>query len=110
MIAITPKPPYYAVIFTSVRNVNTEEENIAYYEMAKRMNELAKLQPGYLGIETARNETGITISYWETLHDITQWKQNSEHEVAQKMGIQKWYSNYKTRVCLVERDYSFEKL
>ncbi len=109
MIAITPKPPYYAVIFTSVRNLNNEEENIAYNEMAKSMDELAKLQPGYLGIESARNETGITISYWNSLEDIAHWKQNSKHVVAQKMGIKKWYTNYKTRVCLVERDYGFEK-
>ena len=110
MIAKTPEPPYYAVIFTSVQNLNTDDENFAYNEMAKRMNELAKLQTGYLGMETARNETGITISYWKTLNDIAQWKQNSEHVVAQQMGIKNWYLCYTTRICLVERDYSFGKL
>ena len=108
MIARTPEPPYYAVIFTSVRDVNNPEENIAYNQMATKMDELAKLQPGYLGIESARDDVGITISYWRSLKDIAQWKQHSEHLIAQKMGIEKWYTSYKTRVCLVERDYGFK--
>lgn len=109
MIAITPEPPYYAVIFTSVQNSNFEEENIAYNEIAKRMDELAKLQPGFLGMETARNETGITISYWQTLNDIACWKQNREHLIAQQNGIRHWYLAYTTRICLVQREYSFDK-
>lgn len=108
MIAKTPEPPYYAVIFTSIRNINTPEEDFAYNEMATQMDDLAKLQPGYLGIESARNETGITISYWKSLEDIAHWKRNSEHLTAQQMGIEKWYASYKTRICLVERDYEFK--
>lgn len=103
MIAKTPAPPYYAVIFTSVR---TEGDN-GYAEMADRMAELAAQQPGYLGIESARNEVGITISYWESLDAIRHWKANIEHLVAQRLGREKWYSAYKTRVCLVERDYGW---
>ncbi|MCY7422361.1 MAG: antibiotic biosynthesis monooxygenase [Chitinophagaceae bacterium] len=109
MIARTPKPPYYAVIFTSIRNTATADENLAYETMAIRMDELARLQPGYLGMENARNDIGITISYWKTLEDIAYWKQNSEHVIAQQMGIKKWYLSYSTRICLVERDYSFDK-
>jgi len=103
MIAKTPAPPYYAVIFTSVRT----EDNNGYAEMADRMAELAAQQPGYLGIESARNEVGITVSYWESLDAIRHWKANIEHLVAQRLGREKWYSAYKTRVCLVERDYGW---
>ncbi len=103
MIAKTPAPPYYAVIFTSVR---TADDN-GYAEMADRMAELAAQQPGYLGIESARNEVGITVSYWESLDAIRHWKANIEHLVAQRLGREKWYSAYKTRVCLVERDYGW---
>lgn len=103
MIAKTPAPPYYAVIFTSIRT----EGDDGYSEMAERMAELAAQQPGYLGIESARNEVGITVSYWESLEAIRHWKANAEHLVAQKLGREKWYSAYKTRVCLVERDYGF---
>lgn len=101
MIAKTPAPPYYAVIFTSLRT----EGDGGYAEMAERMAELAAEQPGYLGVESARNEVGITVSYWESLEAIRNWKANTEHLVAQKLGREKWYSAYKTRVCRVERDY-----
>ncbi len=104
MIAQTPKPPYYAVIFTSIR---TEVEE-GYAAMAQQMVELAKQQPGYLGHESAREQIGITISYWQSVEAIKNWKQVSEHLIAQQLGREKWYSYYKTRICLVERDYEFK--
>jgi heme-degrading monooxygenase HmoA len=105
MIANTPKPPYYAVIFTSLRTAVDDD----YSVMAERMAELAAQQPGYLGHESARDGVGITVSYWQTLDDIRNWKKVSEHVEAQQKGIKQWYSTYKTRICLVERDYGFEK-
>ena len=105
MIAPTPTPPYYAVIFTSLR---TDGEN-SYNDMALQMDELAKQQPGYLGIEGARNEIGITVSYWKDLESIKHWKQQADHLTAQQKGRSDWYSAYKVRICLVERDYGFEK-
>jgi heme-degrading monooxygenase HmoA len=105
MIADTPNPPYYAVIFTSLR---TEGDN-GYSEMGEKMFELAKQQPGYLGYESARDGLGITVSYWESLEAIKKWKQVAEHVEAQQKGIKEWYQSYKTRICLVERDYGFER-
>ena len=104
MIAQTPAPPYYAVIFTSLRT--TVEEG--YAVTADRMVELAEQQPGYLGHESARDTLGITVSYWQSLEAIQQWKQQSAHQLAQQYGKQKWYTAYKTRICLVERDYGFD--
>jgi heme-degrading monooxygenase HmoA len=104
MIAETPATPYYAVIFTSIR---TEGDAQNYAEMAARMVELAAEQPGYLGVESARNDLGITVSYWESMDAIRHWKAHTDHLVAQQMGREKWYSAYKTRVCKVERDYGF---
>ena len=77
--------------------------------MAKKMESLAKSQKGFLGIDSARNEVGITVSYWESLEDIKNWKLNSEHLVAQKFGKEKWYSWYNVRICRVEREYDFNK-
>ena len=104
MISPTPSPPYYAVIFTSIRR----ELDEGYGEMANQMVEFAKKQPGYLGHESARDGLGITVSYWESLDAIRNWKMVSEHLFAQRMGREKWYSSYKTRICLVERDYGIE--
>ena len=101
MISSTPKPPYYAVIFTSLR---TDGDN-GYSEMAERMVELAKQQKGFLGIESAREDLGITVSYWEDLESIKSWKSNTEHMNAQKKGHNTWYSNFKVRISKVEHDY-----
>jgi heme-degrading monooxygenase HmoA len=103
MIANTPHPPYYAVIFTSLR---TEGDN-GYGAMAEEMDQLSQQQEGYLGIESARNELGITVSYWRSLEDIKNWKANTEHLIAQSTGREKWYEHYKVRICKVERDYEF---
>ncbi len=105
MIAKTPPPPYYAVIFSSLRT----DVEVGYHETAERMFELAAQQPGYLGVESAREGLGITVSYWESLEAIRNWKQVAEHVVAQQKGRTDWYAAYKTRICKVERDYGFEK-
>ncbi len=97
--------PYYAVIFTSAR---TEGDN-GYSEMAQQMEDLAKKQSGYLGIESAKEEVGITVSYWESLKAISDWKANADHLFAQQQGIKDWYTWYKVRICLVEREYDFVK-
>jgi len=105
MIATTPKAPYYAVIFTTLRT----EVDDDYLKTADRMEELAKEQDGYLGIESARNELGITVSYWRDLEAIKSWRNNTEHTLAREMGREKWYNTFKLRICKVERDYAFEK-
>ncbi len=102
-IANTPEPPYYAVIFTSHRT----DGDYGYGEMTDRMVELASKQPGFFGIESARENVGITVSYWADLESIKLWKQNIEHIVAQKEGKDIWYAEFKTRISKVERDYGF---
>lgn len=97
------KEPYYAVIFTSLQTDQSE----GYSEMAEAMENLAKLQYGFLGVESAKEDIGITISYWRTAEDIKNWKANLDHLMAQKLGKDQWYSWYKVRVCAVEREYEF---
>ncbi len=103
-ISDTPAPPYYAVIFTSLR---TDGDN-GYAETAQRMEELAMQHAGFLGIESARNELGITICYWSSLEAIQNWKQNTEHLAAQQKGKEQWYANYRIRICKVEREYGMK--
>jgi heme-degrading monooxygenase HmoA len=102
-IANTPPAPYYAVIFTSVRT-DVEE---GYAAMSDAMLASAAAQPGFLGVESAREEVGITVSYWDSLEAIAVWKRDGAHLVAQKLGRDNWYAAYKTRICKVEHDYSF---
>lgn len=107
MISNTPKPPYYAVIFTSIK---TEQENNDYNEMSKKMIQIATKQSGFLGIESAENEIGITVSYWKDLESIKKWKEHFEHKIAQEKGKKEWYKAFTTRIAKVEHQYSFEKL
>ena len=63
--------------------------------MAEAMEKLAATQPGFLGIESARDGLGITVSYWDSLESIAAWKQNAQHLVAQQRGRDVWYENSK---------------
>jgi heme-degrading monooxygenase HmoA len=100
-IADTPEPPYTAVIFTSLRT----DIDHGYGETAARMVELAAQQPGFLGIESARDGLGITVSYWRTADDARSWKQVAEHLHAQQRGRDAWYAAYRVRIATVHRDY-----
>lgn len=102
-IASTPEPPYFAVIFTSLRT----EGDHGYSAMADKMVELASIQPGFLGVESARDGLGITVSYWESLDAIAAWKANAEHQLARELGRKRWYRQFQVRICRVERAYSF---
>jgi len=106
MITDTPAPPYYAVIFTSVR---TPGDN-GYEQMADKMLELAQKQEGFLGVESARDEIGITVSYWRDLDSIKKWKENEHHILAREKGREKWYKSFTTRIAKVERHYQFSRV
>jgi heme-degrading monooxygenase HmoA len=101
--ARTPKPPYYAVIFTSLRSAG----DAGYGSTADRMMELAAQQPGYLGVESVRGDDGlgITVSYWESESSIADWRKHAEHTLARERGRSEWYEHYELRVAKVERAY-----
>ena len=104
METTTPEPPYYAVIFTSERTPGDD----GYAEMAQRMLDLARRQPGFLGIDSVRDTAlGISVSYWRDLEAIRAWKEHAEHREAQRLGRERWYRRYTLRVARVERCESF---
>ncbi|MEO6103335.1 MAG: antibiotic biosynthesis monooxygenase [Pseudoxanthomonas sp.] len=103
-----PKPPYYAVIFSSQRNAHDEA---GYGDSAQRMVELAQQQPGYLGVESTRGDEGfgITVSYWETEAAILAWRKHLEHAAIRERGRSDWYDRYELRVSKVERAYGWDR-
>ncbi|MFT6923415.1 MAG: heme-degrading monooxygenase HmoA [Crocinitomicaceae bacterium] len=105
MLAQTPKPPYYAVIFSAAQSSTLD----GYYEMAERMVELASQQDGFLGVESAQGNPEITVSYWENEDCILKWRSNLEHQEAQIQGKELWYDAFEIRIAKVERAYSFVK-
>jgi heme-degrading monooxygenase HmoA len=104
VIAHTPNPPYYAVIFTSIHTPNESEE---YATMASEKHALAQQQPGFLGVERAREALGITVSYWRDEDSILAWKRATDRRAAQRLGRERWYAAYSVRVARVERTYDF---
>lgn len=103
MLATTPEPPYYAVIFSSRHSASLD----GYASMARRMVELAAQQPGFLGVDSVRdaNGVGITVSYWKSRTAVVAWKRQAEHSLARDLGRRRWYSEYQVRVAKVERAY-----
>jgi heme-degrading monooxygenase HmoA len=103
--AATPKPPYYAVIFTALPT----KDDAGYGDLSNELHRLAEQQPGYLGIEAAGVTKEITVSYWRDREAIIAWKQKVEHLAAQRLGRERWYQSYRVRVALVEREYGWER-
>jgi heme-degrading monooxygenase HmoA len=102
--ASLPAPPYYTVIFSAQRTAGDD----GYGRMAERMVELAREQPGFLGVESARDAGGfgLTVSYWASLEEIAAWKAQAEHRMAQETGKSRWYEHYEIRIACVDRAYS----
>jgi heme-degrading monooxygenase HmoA len=105
-LARTPEPPYYAVLFTSVRSDAEPDE---YEEMAQRMLDLAQQRPGFLGVESVRGPdgVGITVSYWDSREAIHAWGQDAAHREAQTRGMNGWYERFRLRICRVEEERVF---
>jgi heme-degrading monooxygenase HmoA len=101
-LARTPKPPYWAVIFTSQR---ADLEHAEYNQMSDALERIAPEQAGFLGIESARSADGfgITVSYWRDEASIAAWKTHALHREAQRAGAARWYLEYAIRVAHVER-------
>lgn len=97
----------YAVIFISQRR---DAEHASYGTTAERMVELAATQPGYLGMESVRggDGLGITVSYWQTLADISHWRAEAEHSLARQHGRERWYEHYELQVAKIERAYGWQ--
>jgi glutathione S-transferase len=96
----------FAVIFSSLRTAEASEE---YEAATAAMVELASKQPGFLGIESARGPDGfgVTVSYWDSLEAIRNWKDVPAHAAVQAQGRKTFYERYEVRVAAVERGYKF---
>ncbi|MFG2652740.1 antibiotic biosynthesis monooxygenase family protein [Streptomyces sp. NPDC048436] len=107
------EPPYYTVVFTSVRTVPDDEEggDDGYDATSTRMDEIVASVPGFLGMESARTPggLGITVGYFRDEDAIKEWRGDAEHRAAQKRGRGEWYEKYSVHVAKVERSYGFER-
>ncbi|MFI8188373.1 antibiotic biosynthesis monooxygenase family protein [Streptomyces sp. NPDC085946] len=101
------RPPYYAVVFTSVRT----DDDDGYGETADRMEELVRGIPGFLGMDHARTPGGlsITVGYFRDAAAVERWRADAEHRTAQRRGRTQWYERYTLHVAKVERSHTFER-
>ncbi|MFE2581607.1 antibiotic biosynthesis monooxygenase family protein [Streptomyces sp. NPDC059378] len=101
------EPPYYAVVFTTVRT----QDQSGYGETNARMEELVKDVPGYLGMDHAQTPggLGITVAYFRDADALTQWRTDAEHRAAQQRGRDRWYESYTLHVAKVERSHGFRR-
>ena len=51
---------------------------------------------------------GIAVAYWSSLEVVREWKANADHQVAQRLGRERWYRSYTLRISRVERAYGFD--
>jgi heme-degrading monooxygenase HmoA len=103
MIVKTPEPPYYAVIFSSLRTENNDE----YLETFDNLMGSASELDDFLGMESVRDGFGISVSYWKSIEGIREWKNNLQHIAAKRKGIEKWYESYMMRIARVDYDSYF---
>src|SRR3546814_1449398 len=101
-----PAPPYYAVVFSSLRRGGDDD---GYVAAAGRMVELAREQPGFLGVESTRGADGfgITVSYWESEEAIRAWRRHAEHAGTREQGSARWYGHLEIRGAKVVRAYGW---
>ena len=95
-----------AVVFVSIRN---DADVAGYDQAAMAMDALAAVQPGYRGVDSARQAggMGITISYWADNAAAIAWRDNPEHTAIRERGRALWYDRYSVTVARVERGYDW---
>lgn len=59
--------------------------------MTNKMEALAKIQTRFLGIDSARNGVGITVSYRKNREAIKQWEQQTDHLIIQNERVNQRY-------------------
>lgn len=97
-----PAPPYYAVIAPA----ELADDVRGYPELAAKLVELARQQPGFLGIESGfQKGFALAVSYWDSLEAIQAWSVNAQHMMAKERGKTVWFRKYVTRIAKVERVY-----
>ncbi len=93
----------YAVIFKA----KCQELDTMYFEMAVQMQELAIQKYGCREfVSSFENDQEITISYWDNLQQIQDWKNDKDHSLAQELGKTKWYQSYSVQITEIIREYN----
>jgi heme-degrading monooxygenase HmoA len=67
-----------------------------------RLKELAFNKYGCQNfVSVTQGDQEIAISYWQSMQQIRDWKNDPEHKHAQNMGRDKWYKSFNVEICEV---------
>ena len=95
------------VIFRS--RLSPDDDSGEYPVMAPRILELAKQSPGFVSFQSFSGEGGdrLSVIEFESLEAVDTWRNHPEHREAQRLGKERFYSEYHLQVCEQVRSYSF---
>lgn len=97
----------YAVIFRARIGLH----NQAYLDLASRLRDLAFCKYNCVDfVAVTEDSHEIAISYWRSLEDIANWKNDPEHQQAQQQGREDWYEGYKVEIVEIKNAYSFGEI
>ena len=101
----------WTVSFANGRPVGDGSSSDGYAEMGEEMNTLAAQQPGFIGVDSVRDDDGIgiTVSRWSSIAAMVSWRKVVSHQAAQASGRERWYSWYRSDVARVDRTSEFKR-
>jgi heme-degrading monooxygenase HmoA len=75
-----------------------------------RMAELAATMPGFVSYRqyASTDGEGVAVVEFESLEMAAAWRAHPEHREAQRLGRERWFTEYRITVCDAVRDYSFK--
>ena len=76
------------------------------------MAELAETMPGFVERKTFTADDGerVTIVVFETTEQQHAWRDQPEHRAAQRIGVDRLYSEYRLQVCTLQDERAFVRL
>jgi len=96
----------YVVIFKAEMNKLLDAAADIYMRMATELRKLSMCEYACIEFNSLREgQQEISISYWESLEQIKQWKQDYKHLIAQEFGRMKVYKSYQVQVVEILCEY-----
>jgi heme-degrading monooxygenase HmoA len=95
------------IVFRSRMKPGFDEAEIG--ALGARMYGLATAMPGFISYQDYAGSDGsnVTIVEFESHETLKAWRDQPEHQAAQKAGRERFFSEYRITVCDAVRDYSF---
>jgi heme-degrading monooxygenase HmoA len=99
------------LVITLFRNRLRPGDHAEYERWARRMAELGFKMPGFVSFKTFAAEDGERISIVEFASEATHeaWRNHPEHREAQRLGRERFYSEFEVVVCTPIRRTPFSR-